>query len=289
MSSIPTIDLQSPSAAQDIHKACTSIGFFRLANHGVSEELLHKVFEASKHFFSQPLEVKNLVNKRVSNAYRGYCEIGAETLDKDKGGDIKECYDLGIEGVEDPSNKLLCPNLWPDLDGFKEVMEEYFNAMHELSCRLLKVVAQSLSLEDEFFTKHMDSPGSLVRLICYPEDSKAGCGEHQDYGCMTIVAQDDVGGLQVKTKQGEWIDIENIPNTFVVNIGDLMARWTDDLYISTPHRVICNGTNERYSIPFFVEPNFHTPVFSNKYPDTTAGEYMLGRLQSTYLELEKKL
>jgi isopenicillin N synthase-like dioxygenase len=152
-------------------------------------------------------------------------------------------------------------NLWPDLPGFRDTMLAYFDACHRLGLLLHRAFAQDLGLAPDFFDDKLDRPMAVLRLLHYPpaperaEAGQLGAGEHTDYGCVTLLATDGVGGLEVRTRGGDWVPAPHVPGTFVCNIGDCLMRWTNDIYVSTPHRVVSPAGRERFSVAFFLDPN----------------------------------
>ncbi len=277
-SQIPVIDiggLRSPhlsdrkAIAAEIRHASHQVGFFYIANHGIPAEAIAAVFAQTKRFFAQPLAVKNTVAIARSPISRGYEAIGQQALDQTP--DLKEGYYIGVDrGVADPLVQAGTPNhganQWAALPGWREPLEAYFALMQQLSLQLMAALALSLELEEQYFAHMADNTMSVLRLLHYPPhpvDATAdqlGCGAHTDWGCITILLQDQVGGLEVCNADGNWIQAKPIPGTFVINLGDMMARWTNDYYQSTPHRVMNRSGKERYSLPFFFDPNYHALV-----------------------------
>ncbi|MGB1239002.1 MAG: isopenicillin N synthase family dioxygenase, partial [Pseudomonadales bacterium] len=189
-------------------------------------------------------------------------------------------------------------NQYPDIQGFQALMEAHYWDMIELGKVILRGLAIALGIEPHFFDSEFSEPISVLRFIHYPaielkqDELQIGAGAHTDYGCITILYQDEIGGLQVQNRNGQWLDATPIPGSFVINIGDMMARWSNDRYTSTPHRVVNPSGLERYSMPFFVEPNFDTDIralegcYSEqnpaKYEPIKAGDYLLSRFAATY-------
>jgi len=177
-------------------------------------------------------------------------------------------------------------------------MEQYFDRMLSLSRQLLKGLALSLDVDESYFDSMTNNPMAILRLLHYPphpvqaSPEQLGCGTHTDWGCITILLQDEVGGLEVCTSNGRWIPAKPIPGTFVINLGDVMARWTNDYYQSTPHRVVNRSGKERYAIPFFFDANYHalikciptcqSPTNPPKYSPITAGEHIVEMYRRTY-------
>lgn len=302
---IPVLDLTALRAGEDttalakqLREVCQGIGFFYVKGHGIPDELMAATFEASRRFFAQPLEERMKINK--DRFHRGYLPIGT-TRYPGKAPDLKDSFDIGVELALDHPDvvaglPLHGPNQWPDLDGFRAPVEAYFQAVRECGLRLLGLFAESLEVEKDFFTRHYDNPTILMRMLHYPPQSEAveegsiGAFPHSDYGVMTLLAQDPSGGLELRKLDGSWIGAPYIPGTLVVNIGDLMARWTNDVYRSNLHRVVNRLGTERYSIPFFFNPNHRAlvecipscagPDRPALYPPVEAGEYVADKIRT---------
>lgn len=276
---IPVIDLTdfertdsaSRQVAQEIQRACRDSGFFYVAGHGVSPELCQRLDDLSRRFFAQDLETKLAIRmERGGRAWRGFFPVGAELTSGRP--DQKEGLYFGAElPAEHPKVQAGLPlhgaNLFPALPGFRETVLEYLKALTALGHRLMRVMAMSLGLPPAYFEdRYTSDPLILFRIFHYPPTASAeanfsswGVGEHTDYGLLTILRQDDNGGLQVKSPQG-WIDAPPIPGTFVCNIGDMLDRMTGGFYRSTPHRVRNQGTRGRLSFPFFFDPNWDAEI-----------------------------
>ena len=309
--SIPVVDLaplltgrDKAAVAEAVGQACREVGFLYIAGHGVPPALVDRCFAEVRRFFTLPDERKMAVHMQRSPCHRGYYPLFEENTDPELTADLKEGFDIALElGPDDPDvvagKPLHGPNQWPeDLPGFRETLEAYYAAMRQLARQLLRAFALGLDIPEDFFEEKVDKPLAQLRTLHYPpqaghvEAETLGCGAHTDYGCLTILAQDDVGGLQLCNSAGEWIAAPPIPGTFVVNIGDQMARWTNDLFAATRHRVINTSGRERYSLPFFFDPNYDTVVecldscrdagHPPKYPPVKAGEYLVERFDATY-------
>ncbi|XP_010440101.1 PREDICTED: 2-oxoglutarate-Fe(II) type oxidoreductase isoform X2 [Camelina sativa] len=266
---LPIIDLTSPeklSISQLIRQACVDHGFFYLTNHGVSEELMERVLTESKKLFSLPLDEKMVMARRGSRGYSPLYDEKHESSAKYKG-DSKEMFTFGSsEGVLGQ----LYPNEWPLeelMPLWRPTMEYYYkNVMDIVGKKLLGLVALALNLEENFFEQvgAFNDQAAVVRLIRYPGEldssgeETCGASAHSDFGMITLLATDGVAGLQVcrdKDKEPKvWEDVAGIKGAFVVNIGDLMERWTNGLFRSTMHRVVSVG-KERYSVAVFVDPD----------------------------------
>ncbi|WP_404787638.1 isopenicillin N synthase family dioxygenase [Altericista sp. CCNU0014] len=311
-SSIPIIDIgglrskdlgDRKAVAEQIRQASRNAGFFYIANHGVSESLIAQTFAEAKRFFDLPLAVKAEVSSVHSSISRGYDPLKAQSLDIDAQPDLKESFYMGIDrSPDDPLVRAGLPNhganLWPsNSPGWRSHLEEYFAAAIDLARQLACGLALSLDLDEHYFDPLMDNPMPILRLLHYPphpaqaQSDEYGCGTHTDWGFLTILLQDRAGGLEVCTPEGEWIPAKPIPGTFVINLGDMMARWTNDFYQSTPHRVINRSGQERYSIPFFWDINYHAVVEClptcqsahnpPKYAPITAGEHIVEMYRQT--------
>ena len=279
--------------AAAIGAACRSLGFFYVRNHGVPERLIEAVFAASAAFFARPEAEKAALDMGRVGANRGYVAFRAEALDPSRPGDLKEGFNLGFDPPGEPER-----NAFPDLPGFRAIMLDYFAAAGALGDRLLGAVARDLGVAEDFFAGQFARPMSTLRLLHYPpqppsaEAGQIGAGEHTDYGCLTLLMTDAVGGLEVRTRSGRWIAAPPVEGAYVVNIGDCLMRWTNDVYVSTPHRVVNRGGRERYSVPFFVDPDPDAVVAAipgtvaagavPKYPPITALAHLTAKLDASY-------
>ena len=296
---LPIIDMSSlqtgigiKELAGKVNDACKGTSFFLVANHGIPENIINSAMQASRLFFEQPIEARM---KSLKNEFhRGYLPFGT-TQYPGQGPDLKDTFDVGIDlPLDDPQVKaglpLHGPNQWPDLENFRTPVETYFTAIHQLGLQLLEVFALSLNIDQQFFTQYYTKPTVLMRMMHYlPQSSSLssnsiGATAHTDFGLMTILNQDNLGGLEIQLLDGSWISAPSIPGTFVVNIGQLMARWTNDVYKATTHRVINRSNKERYSIPFFFNPNHYarvqcipscqSPERPPRYSEVLAGEHI---------------
>lgn len=293
--------------AQEIYQACHTVGFMYLKNHGVAEDLLERVFQQSEQFFSLPLETKQQLAWTEAFSNRGYVGIRRERLNPDRPGDAKECFNIGKEAdlSASPSSAeaALVQNRWlPEDEPFRQTMLSFFDACIEAADRVLQAFALALQLPPSFLVDLHQKRENTLRLLHYPpleaelEPDQIRAGEHSDYGSITLLFQDDVGGLEVQSRSGEWLFAPCIPNTVLVNTGDLMERWTNDIFRSTKHRVgVPTGdraNRSRYSIAFFCHPDMdaeiqcidscQNPANPAKYPPILAGDHLISLLQATY-------
>lgn len=274
---IPLIDIEAlrgedPAAldaiAEALRAACTQRGFFYVRNHGVPAALIERVFDFTEALFDLPMADKLRMDKAQSACNRGYEPLRAQTLEAGAPPDLKESFYIGEEVAPDDPRVLAGrfntgPNQWPEgLPGFHRTMSDYFAEAHALGRLLVRALARSLSLPEAHFDGYLDDAAATLRLLHYPPQppnpspGEKGCGEHTDFGGITLLLQDESGGLQVWDAQDRvWIDAPPIPGTYVVNIGDLFARWTNGRYHSTLHRVINASGRERHSVPFFFTGN----------------------------------
>jgi isopenicillin N synthase-like dioxygenase len=263
---LPVIDLgllRSEAAddrrtvASALRDVCQATGFFYVANHGIDRAAQDTLFAASRQFFDQPLAIK----RAFEMPGRGYEAMGTQFFDDAPSPDRKESMTIGVE-------------LSPD---------------HPLARLLMSGIALSLDLPWRHFDPCLETHMSSLRLLHYPPHPEAdaarevGCGAHTDWGAITVLAQ-DASGLEIRHAAGHWIAAPVVPGTFIVNLGDMMARWTNDLYASTPHRVLNRSPRDRYSAAFFFDPAFHTRVECLptcrsaerpvRYPPITSGEHL---------------
>jgi isopenicillin N synthase-like dioxygenase len=289
--------------AVEIGAAARSVGFFYVTGHGVDPGLMKAVFTGSRRFFALPAEAKERQSIKRSPHNRGYVGIRGESLDPTKAPDLKEAFNIGLElSADDPRVTRGEPfrgvNLWPDLPGWRETMLSYFDAVWSVGRQLHSGIARDLHLDPAYFENKLDQPMATLRLLHYPPqpaavaDRQIGAGEHTDYGNITLLFTDDVGGLEVKRRDGGWLPAPHVPGAFICNIGDCLMRWTNDIYVSTPHRVVNRGGRERYSVAFFLDPNPDADVAClptcvsaerpARYPPVKGAEYLRGRLDATY-------
>ncbi len=290
------------AAARAVHEACTGVGFFYIAGHRVPNEVIERAAEAARRFFAFPAETKRSVAANAN--HRGFHAKGDALMYGANKPDAKEFYSIGLElGADDPNVRagepLRGPNNWPSfMPELRPALSRYFEEMATCGADLLRVVALSLGLDEAFFAPRYTKPLQRTQIIYYPpqppaiEADEFGVAPHSDYGCITLLWQDDNGGLQVRSAASKsWIDAPPIPGTLVINVGDLLARWTNGRFSSTQHRVINRSGRERYSIATFFDPNFSTVVDPRelgtadtdcRYEPVRAGDYILGRFDQSF-------
>ncbi|MBP5974251.1 isopenicillin N synthase family oxygenase [Brasilonema sp. CT11] len=305
MLEIPVIDLSAfttgkatakQTIVQQIYQACYEIGFMYLKNTNISHNLINQVLKQSKDFFDLPLTLKQQLAWTDEFSNQGYVGFERERLNPNNPGDLKEAFNIGKQKLTDIAltDKLSSPAKNPHILNF-------YQACTELANKVLQAIALALELPEDFFATNHNQQNHTLRLLHYPSLSQppklqqVRAGEHSDYGSITLLFQDEVGGLEVRTASGKWIAAAPIPDTIVVNTGDLMERWTNHVFCSTKHRVMIPNDDtlnqSRYSVAFFCHPNDDTEIVclescqrdkSPIYPPILAGEYLLSRLQATY-------
>ena len=325
-SAIPQLDLtpfisgvDKPSVARAVGQACEEIGFFTISGHGVPRAVTQNLYSAARAFFDLPEAEKRELAMQSNGA--GYSPLKGETLAASLGqsappsgeretlrvspaqtpfapapADLKESLNIGAE---------MAANVWPARPvELRPAAETYFNALVNLSATLMRVFALALDLPEDFFADKINRHRSFLRIINYPDQAEAPqpgqlrAGAHTDYGTLTILKTEDApGGLQVRNRAGEWVEVPALPDSFVVNLGDLMQYWTNDKWVSTLHRVVNPPRDRalgsrRQSIAFFHNPNPEAlvaplatcvaPGQSAKYPPITAGEHLARKTGKAY-------
>lgn len=307
LSEIPIIDLApliSPGDAGEaevaaaLTDAAERVGFFYVRNHGVGAPLLERAMRAAHAFFALPVERKREV--ACSDRHRGFLEPGEARMQGARRPDLKESFVWGINVELQPGDgaggRLLAANNWP---GFMPELEAalipYLEACNACGWRLLRAFARALDVSPDTFIRHIDRPVSRGGAIYYPPqppdlgEEQFGVAPHTDFGCLTLLWQDEVGGLQVQGKDDGWVLAPPVADAFVVNVGDLLARWTNGRFRSTPHRVVNSAGRARYSIAVFVDPNDEqlvepvtAPGEKPRYGPTTVGDYIRARYDASF-------
>ena len=313
---VPVIDISPYLSGDEVGKAqvskavaeaCTTIGFFAISGHGVPQDIIEDLREASHAYFEQPEDVKRADMHPVPDTPRGFRELAGEALGRtvvpDATPDLKEFYHYGPQTwpdepyfTGDEGRDYFIPNTWPDEPAaFRKAALAYYEEMNRLAVDVIHIVALALGLPETWFDDKTDKHATAARLNYYPllkDGPPAGhirAGEHTDYGMLTILmGEDEPGGLQVRTRKGDWIDVETRPDFFIINIADQLMRWTNDTWLSNMHRVVnpaaaSKPTRGRLSVGYFFQPNYDAvieciptctgPGNPPKYAPVVAGKY----------------
>ena len=314
---VPLIDLsgalagepgERPVVAQRIDQACRLSGFFCVSGHGVDPALLEGLVRASKEFFDQPDDHKSRYASSTGNPFRGW---SARQIDGPAGtvrarehvemSRFDSAADLASAGYGPAWIDRSEPNLWPSIpSGFKAAWKAYFAAMDAFGLEVLSLMAEALGLPSDWFEDKFDRQSSYLSCNHYPATGdRATPGtvrfdQHTDIGSLTLLYQDDgPGGLQVLDRSGRWCDVPFRPGTYIVNLGDLLAKWTNDRWVATPHRVLvppADETRSRFSVPYFQHPNFDALIEclpscleegeTPRYPAVLAGDWASYRFEN---------
>jgi isopenicillin N synthase-like dioxygenase len=303
LQTLPVIDFTNAAddaLARQLDKAFTDIGFCYFKGIGVDQTLVDGVFEASRRFHAQPRAAKDAI--AMNRFHRGYMApktsiIETSSVAKVTRPNDSESFMLMHEvppGDPRHGRPLDGPNLWPDLPGFREAVEAYEQAMHAFCLRLLTPLGLALGLPRDWFQPHFRQPTTFLRLLHYPPHAKDapddafGSAPHTDYGFITILAQDRQGGLEVRRRDGTWLAAPPIDGTWVVNVADMLSRWTNGRWQSTPHRVKNLSGGDRYSCPYFFDMAMDSIVEvlptcqPAKFPAVRYGDYLIERLDKNY-------
>lgn len=285
--------------AQQMGQACRGEGIFLLSEHGIPRGLLREVLTVSADFFALPEAEKLPLDIRHSPINRGWAASGVELLGGATGTPMaKESFSLGLDLPEsDPrvqaGEPFRGPNLWPEDDMFRDVMRDYYKEMMGLGRALMRGVERDLDLPQGVFQAHFTDPMATLRLSHYPDAPgavNAPLSEMPqfDYGALTLVLSDGTGGLQIRTQSGQWRDVPEIPGTLIVLVGDVLMRWSNDLYRSVPHRLL-PPTEPRNIAAFYLDPNPDSVIAPlpgagpAHYTPVRASEFLRSRLDETYL------
>ena len=314
MAVIPVIDLGpyfagAPGAiktvAAELATALETIGFFIIVNHGVPHALIDATFAQARRFHAQSEDAKMAL--RMNEHNNGYMSMGryavwTSDVNANDKPDLNEAFFCKRErGPDDPlrrsGRRFAGPNRWPaDLPGFRENVLAYTHAMDELTRRVLPVCAVALGLAPDHFDAAFAESQFSFRLSHYPpveaDANQFGIAPHTDANFLTFLAQTEVPGLQVRTPHGTWVDVPFVPDSFAVNSGDMMDRWTNGRFKSTPHRALPPIGRHRYAIPFFLGPHVDTVIeclptcqgqdTPPKYPPITYADYLTWWYDTNY-------
>ena len=305
--SIPVIDLSGALAAGSkqvnevvhlLRQAATSSGFFYVKNHGIDPVLIQRQFALCEQIFDLPLSTKMKYDQSLNASHLGFEQLSAQKSDYNAKPDIKEGFYCGKTYSADHPYVLAKYqgygiNQWPsEVPEMEQYCQEYIAELSLLAKRIMQLLALSLELDEHYFDECCHDPMMTLKMLRYPphpadaDENSFGVGAHTDWGSITILAQDNCGGLEVCLPDGSWVTAPPIEGTFVVNLGDLIPRWSNDLFKSNPHRVrnMSAHGKSRYSIPFFYGPNYMTHIYalpgtvkdteSYRYKPCTAGEHM---------------
>ncbi len=309
---VPLIDIapfrtgvaaERQAVASAVDRACRDIGFLVISGHGIDPALIERTRATARAFFDLPLADKQRVARPETGVSRGYIGLHDESLARSRdpqapGSDLNESLMIGPvdappTAVAASGGSHFAPNLWPGHPPeLRVVWTDYYRAMGDLAATVMRIFAAALGKPETFFDDKIDHHISRLRVRNYPAQTDAPApgqiraGAHSDYGSLTLlVTEDKPGGLQVCNAQGQWVDVPIVPDTFIVNIGDLMARWSNDRWVSTLHRVVnppadAGAAARRLSLVFFHNPNHDAEIASliedepAKYAPTTSGEHL---------------
>lgn len=316
---VPLIDISpyvngdaagSARVAAAIDDACRTTGFLIIAGHGVSGALVDRTWRMTRSLFDLP-EAEKLAHRKPP---RGYSPIGTSALaytngETDSEPDFREVFSVGRPDLDEARRALSSasgrpvfpPNSYPDISGLRETLDAYYDAMSLLATRLMRLFALALKLDEHWFDDKIDDHMSNLSLSNYPEQRSAPgraqlrAGAHTDWGSLTILKTEDApGGLEVRAADGSWSKVPILPDSFIINIGDLMAQWTNDRWVSTMHRVTNPPrehalTSRRQSLIFFHQPNHDALVEcipscigdGARYSPTTSSDYLWGKLKTS--------
>lgn len=302
---IPVLDIAPLIAGEDttelaraFARAFGGTGFGYVTGHGIDPALRAAIFDASRRFHALPEATKAAI--ALDRRHRGYIAINTSTdvttdlADVTRPNQSASFMMMREDPAPDPAEYLSGPNQWPDLPGFREVCEAYAAAMTGLGRRLMGLALEAIGVADRSVLGAFDKPTIWLRLLHYPPqppqapDDLYGSAPHRDFGCLTLLAQDDAGGLQVRTPAGAWIDAPPSPDAFVVNVGDMLHRLSNGRLLSTPHRVINRSGRERFSVPFFFDPHVATNIAplpgtgAPKFPAVNFGDFLRAELEAGY-------
>ena len=309
-SRIPVIDIGALRGGDEaatlrvatmLRQAAQSPGFFYVSNHGVDARIIANALAMSKRFFTHSLEDK--LSVKINDRHRGFLRVGEARMYGGARPDLKESFVFGLDleaGHRElaGTNPLLGANQWPRfVPQMRDSACRFFDSVSGCAIDLMRAFAVAMDLQPQTFVRNIEVPTSRGAFIYYPPqapelgEEQFGVAPHTDYGCLTLLWQDATGGLEVRDTNGDWVTAHPIENTFVVNVGDLLARWSNDRFRSTPHRVINRSGAERYSMALFFDPEAGTVIDPrialrdgepSHYEPTTCAAHILGRYQAAF-------
>jgi len=303
---IPVIDITSlrdgtnPKAVADaLHAASQELGFIYIKGHGIPDQTIEAARRSAMNFFNAPESFKKKV--KVSSTHRGWLGQDGAKMQDDAKADLKESFIWGYQdgaGKTPNDHPLRGPNKWPD---FVPTLEhdamEYFVQAHNVAHHLMRGFALGLDLDENTFLRTSSQPISRASFVYYPQqpeemgDDQFGVGPHTDFGVLTVLCQDSVGGLQIEDLAGDWVHAPPIDGALIVNVGDLLGRWTNGAYRSTPHRVVNSSGLERLSLVLAYDPNPDTMIDARDImgddetitdPPITCGDYLIWRFAKAF-------
>ena len=303
---VPVIDIKKINTApnkieiaKELYKASTDLGFIYIKNHDISENLINDLRKDGLNFFRSSTDYKSKV--LITKKHRGWLGFGGAKMGDKAKPDLKESFIWGYQyddGSLPDDHQLRGVNKWPKfLPSLQQNAMSYFHQINELAKNLLTCFAMGLNLKENFFIRNCNAPLSRASLVYYPDQPKEmgemqfGVSEHTDFGLLTILCQDSVGGLQIKGLDGQWFHAPPIDGTLIVNVADLLSRWTGGIYKSTPHRVVNSSGQERLSIVLAFDPNPETLINPGEIPEIekntneepiTCGDYLIWRFNKAF-------
>ena len=311
---IPVIDLtdsysrdleKRKRVAWEIHKTCRDTGFFYVKNHTITQKMMDAHLALAAEFFKLPTEEKRALDSAYEGSTRGYEAMAAQVLDEGSPPDLKEGFVSSIDADENHRYTKLNVlgtgrNQWPtSFPEFQTKYEAYVNHALKLGRHLAQMLALSLELPEDYFDECLEEPLYYSRILKYPTHpkdatlNKLGAGVHTDWGFLTMLLQDQNGGLEVQNSDGEWILAPPIPGTYLINLGEMVPVITNGLYKAKPHRVLNNTSgNTRYSAPLFFDPEYFYRIKcastcmpetgDPKFPEMTAGEHLRSMFEKAF-------
>lgn len=310
---VPVIDIgrlrdgtDATGVGAELARAASEVGFLYVANHGIDAALIERARRTGLAFFRLPEAAK--LEAGTNEHHHGYLKPGSTKMYDDARVDLKESFNWGMEldVTLDKQNPLLGPNVWPAaLPSLRPAVYPYFESASVCAEHLLRGFALGAGLEPEHCIRHRDRPVSRGSLQYYPpqptdagsstesgtSEPQFGVAPHTDFGLLTVLCQDDIGGLELQLVDGEWVAVPPIPGTLVVNVGDLLERWSNGRYRSTPHRVINSSGRERLSLVLAYDPNFETVIDQSAFctdgesprdEPITCGDYLMWRFAKAF-------
>ena len=311
-SKIPVIDLtplrdgtDPKGVANALHAASQGLGFIYVKGHGIPDQVIENARKNAFAFFGESDDLKETV--RISENHRGWLGQGGAKMKDGAKADLKESFIWGHQNYDDKldDHPLRGENLWPkNLPNMEQHSMTYFDHAHQVAHHLMRGFAIGLDLSENFFLRTASRPLSRASYVFYPAqprcmgESQFGVGAHTDFGVLTVLCQDSVGGLQVQDINGDWLQAPPIEGTLIVNVADLLSRWTDGAYKSTPHRVVNSSGKKRLSIVLAFDPNPETKIDSRdvfgvnhlpKNDPITCGDYLVWRFNKAFSYRKKTM